>query len=91
MASRPLPPTGTKLFAYRRKPQRSRIEGIVVDDVSFAGGRALEVAGRRYASLSEAASSITGGRRNGWIWWRLPNGQFVGETAMAQSEEQSPS
>jgi hypothetical protein len=79
MANRPLPPAGTSLWARRRKPHRGIVEGRVVDDPSFPDGRALEVSGRRYASLSEAASSITGGRRNGWIWWRLPDGRRVAE------------
>jgi hypothetical protein len=74
-----LPPIGTRLFAYKRKPVRSRIEGEVVMDSTSLNGRALEVEGRRYASLSEAASKIAGTRRNGWLWWRTEDGRPVGK------------
>lgn len=37
---------------------------------------AFEIAGERFGSPSTAASHALGGRAaNGWVWWRLPDGQ----------------
>ena len=79
MTRRLLPSVGTRLLAEKRKPSRSVVIAVVVEDPSFPDGRALDVEGRRYGSLSEAASELTGQRRNGWLWWRREDGRYVGE------------
>lgn len=78
MSKRDLPPIGTTLYATTRRPKR-RVAGEIVADESFPLGRALLADGKRYATISGAASEIVGHRRNGAIWWRTADGRRLSE------------
>ena len=72
-----LPPKGTVLEGYRRKPVRLVVRGLIVADATATDGVALGVDGVRYPTLSAAARAITGSKRNGWRWWRTQDGRPV--------------
>lgn len=80
MAKNDLPPVGTELHALRRKPSKERVTASIVEDSQFPGGRAVECAGRRFATLSAAAAAYSRTARNGWVWWRTTDGRPVSET-----------
>lgn len=72
-----LPRTGTHLVAFRRKPNKEVVHGVIIEDSAFPFGRAIEVAGRRFATLSEASTAITGYSSNGWRWWKNADGSSL--------------
>lgn len=76
-----LPPAGTRLIS-RRHRGRHRGEftvGKIVDDSNFPGGRAVDVDGVRYSTLSAAAKAVSGHETNGWVWWHLEDGRPVAD------------
>ncbi len=76
--NRSLPPVGTKLIG-RRQRGGVGVHAKIVSAHDFPLGRAVEVAGQRYASLSAAAKAVCGHEANGWVWWRGSDGRLAGE------------
>lgn len=74
-----LPAVGTRLHAFRRRPSDARVEAVIVADQAVRSGRAVEVQGLHYETLSAAATAITGSRRNGWMWFHTEDGRPAGE------------
>ena len=54
---------------FRKRKGEAHAEVIGVDEA--AGRVAVRVNGKEYRSLSAAASSVSGGSHNGWIYWGL--------------------
>ena len=54
---------------FRKRRGEAQAEVIAVDEA--AGRVAVRVNGQEYASLSAAASAVSGGSHNGWIYWGL--------------------
>ncbi len=79
---RSIPPVGTRLVGYRRKPVKSVIRAIVVSDPHAPDRVALQVGRKRYSSLSQAATAIVGHERNGWLWWRTEDGVPIGKARL---------
>ncbi len=75
-----LPPTGTQLIGQRRKPRPHIVRGSVVADLGFPLGRAVDVDGKRFATLSAAARSVVGYETNGWVWWKNGDGTPLART-----------
>lgn len=63
---RHLPAVGTQLT--HRYKGRTFVANIVADAASREG-RAVAFDGKRYATLTAAARSITGYAVNGWVFW----------------------
>ena len=65
--NRALPKVGTELVhTYKGTAFAAR----VVADTSAKSGRAVELDGRRYTTLSTAARAITTRAVNGWVFWK---------------------
>lgn len=67
MSRNDLPAVKAKLNAHY-KGQAYAAE--IVTDRSFPDGRAIEVNGKRFRTLSGAAMSIVGHNINGWTFWK---------------------
>ena len=64
---RGLPKVGTELV---HKYKGTAFAARVVADTSVKSGRAVELDGKRYSTLTAAARAITGRAVNGWVFWR---------------------
>ena len=67
---RKLPPVGTVLTHHYRRSRRGTITASVVEAPSFAEGRASELQGKLYRSMSAAAQVLTRSAVNGWVFWK---------------------
>ena len=54
---------------FRKRKGESHAEVIGVDEATARV--AVRVNGKEYRSLSAAASAVSGGSHNGWIYWGL--------------------
>ena len=54
---------------FRRRP--GEVQAVVLSVDREKRAVAVEVNGKRYGSLSAAASAISGTSQNGWIYWGL--------------------
>lgn len=62
-------------------PINSILTGIVngVPHVLYVHRDSYTVGNKRYETLSGAAKGVTGKRRNGWEFWRTPDGTKIGD------------
>ena len=67
---RKLPPVGTVVTHHYRRLGRGTITATVVEAPSFPEGRAIELQGRLYGTMSAAAQAVRGGSTNGWVFWK---------------------
>ena len=54
---------------FRKRKGEAHAEVIDVDETM--GKIAVRVEGKEYTSLSAAASAVSGGSHNGWVYWGL--------------------
>ena len=65
-----MPKVGVVLtHKFRKRKGEAHAEVIGVDEAT--GRVAVRVNGKEYRSLSAAASAVSGGSHNGWIYWGL--------------------
>ena len=65
--ARQLPPVGTTLTATYRGQTHT---AVIVEAKDRPAGRAARYGDQLFASLSAAASAVTGHATNGWAFWR---------------------
>lgn len=64
-------PAPGDVLTHRFREGKRAIRAKVVEVDYKAGEVAVEIRGKRYPSLSAAATHLSGHPANGWIWWGL--------------------